>query len=74
MSENMNNSQELKQNELEQAAGGAGARYIIYTVVKGDTLSKIAGRYGVTVNDLVYWNRIADPNLIVVGQKLKIYI
>ncbi len=71
MSENKN---ELNVNELEKAAGGAASRYIVYTVVKGDTLGKIAGIYGVTVNELAAWNNIANPNLILIGQKLKIYI
>jgi len=42
----------------------------IYTVVKGDTLTKIASKFGVTVADLVGWNGIKNPDLIVVGQKL----
>ena len=71
MSEIKNN--EMNQNELEKAAGGASGNYIVYTVVKGDTLGRIANAYGVTVKDLVRWNNIADPNLILVGQRLKIY-
>ena len=43
-----------------------------YTVVSGDTLSKIAGRFGTTVARLVAANSIADPNLIRVGETLKI--
>ena len=70
MSENM---QEVNSEQMEEAAGGAGSRYIIYTVVKGDCLNKIAHRYHVTVDDLVRWNRIANPRLILVGQQLKIY-
>ena len=66
--------QEINPEEMEQAAGGAGAKYIIYTVVKGDSLNKIGKRYGVTVDDLVRWNKISNPRLILVGQKLKIYI
>jgi LysM repeat protein len=45
---------------------------IIYTVVKGDTLSKIAKAFGVTVANLVTWNGIKNPNAINIGQKLKI--
>lgn len=41
-----------------------------YTVVSGDTLSEIALRYGVTVDQLVKTNQINDPNLIYIGQKL----
>ena len=43
-----------------------------YTVVKGDTLSEIAQKYGTTVDTLVQLNGIKDPNLIVVGQVLKL--
>jgi len=43
-----------------------------YEVQPGDTLSSIAARYDVTVEDLVKANDIVDPNLIKVGQKLVI--
>ena len=43
-----------------------------YTVVKGDTLSGIAARFGTTVADLVSANNITNPNLIYPGQVLVI--
>lgn len=43
-----------------------------YTVKKGDSLSKIAARFGTSVNALVSANGIKDPNLINVGQVLTI--
>lgn len=43
---------------------------IYYTVKRGDTLSKIAQMFNVTVNDLVKWNNIKDPNFIVAGERL----
>lgn len=44
-----------------------------YKVVKGDTLSKIAKKYGTTVNDIVAANpAIKNPNLISVGQAIVI--
>lgn len=43
-----------------------------YTVKKGDTLSAIAIKYKTTVAKLVKDNNIKDPNLIYVGQKIKI--
>ena len=43
-----------------------------HTVVKGDTLAKIAKKYGTTVNNLVKLNGIKNPNIIKVGQKLKV--
>lgn len=43
-----------------------------YVVKSGDNLTKIAKMCGTTVNDLVRINGIANPNLIRVGQVLKI--
>lgn len=45
---------------------------IIYTVVSGDTLSKIAAKYGTTYQKLAEYNGISNPNVINVGQKIKI--
>ena len=46
--------------------------YEIYKVVAGDNLTKISKKYGTTVAELVKINNIANPNLIFVGQELKI--
>jgi LysM repeat protein len=43
-----------------------------YTVVSGDTLSALAKTFGTTVSNLAAANSIADPNLIRVGQQLKV--
>lgn len=43
-----------------------------YTVQRGDTLSRIAKRYGVTVQYLVNLNGITNPNLIYTGQLIKV--
>ena len=43
-----------------------------YQVVGGDTLYKIAAMHGVTVQDIVDANSIANPNMIYPGQMLKI--
>jgi LysM repeat protein len=39
-----------------------------YIVQPGDTLSTIAEEFGLSVDDLVRYNRIRDPDLIFVGQ------
>lgn len=47
-----------------------GQTTVNYTVVKGDTLSRLAKHFGVSVNALVQANGIANPNLIRIGQVL----
>ena len=46
--------------------------YITYVVKKGDTLSKIASRHGLTYTELAKYNTITNSNLIKVGQVIKI--
>lgn len=47
---------------------------IIYVVQSGDTLYKIANRYGVTVEKLVQDNQLDKPNSLVVGQDIVVDI
>lgn len=44
----------------------------VYTVKSGDTLSGIAAKYGTTYQAIAQYNGIANPNVISVGQKIKI--
>ena len=50
------------------AAPGDG----LYTVQPGDTLNRIAQRFGMSVQGLMALNGIYDPNRILVGQQLRI--
>lgn len=43
---------------------------VTHEVRRGESLSRIAQRYGVRTADLQEWNNIRDPSLIVVGQTL----
>lgn len=45
---------------------------VMHTVAANETLSAIAANYGVSVNQIVAYNEINDPNNIQVGQVLKI--
>ena len=43
-----------------------------YTVVKGDTLWQIAKKHGITLQKLLELNTIKNPNVIQIGQKIRI--
>ena len=63
------------QSLVNQKLGGAkparpAAQY--YTVQRGDNLTRIANKYGTSVNQLVAWNGIKNANLIYAGQKLRV--
>lgn len=45
---------------------------ITYRVKRGDTMSKIANRYGVTTSQIKNWNNLSS-NKLSVGRRLKIY-
>ena len=66
--------QRLRVNGSAPAAGGsattAGAR--VHVVARGDSLSAIAARYGITVSAVMAANGIRSANLIIVGQRLRI--
>lgn len=53
-------------------SSSASFGYSSYTVKSGDTLSGIAARFGTTVAELARINNIADPDIIYVGQVIKI--
>ena len=46
---------------------------INYRIQRGDTLWGISNRYGVTIQNLVNWNNIKNPNLIYSGNTIIIY-
>lgn len=53
-------------------APNASPKFHIYKVRRGDTLSRIANRHRVTINNLKRWNNIRSTR-IKPGQRLKIY-
>lgn len=59
-------------NEADIAGLASGTTQKTYKVVSGDTLSKIAKKYGTTVDTLVALNGIKNKNLIYVGQIIKL--
>ena len=51
---------------------GQGIKEVPYNVQKGDSLGGIASRFGVKLSDLANLNNISRPDLIKVGQKIKV--
>jgi LysM repeat protein len=45
-----------------------------YVIAAGDTMSGIAKKFGVTMQALLSANNLTDPNLVRVGQKIKVPI
>jgi LysM repeat protein len=43
-----------------------------YTVKEGDTFLRIAMEHGISWRDLAIWNKLSNPNLITVGQELRV--
>lgn len=58
--------------EEDPAAQPPGTKLIRHTIERGDRLGAIAGRYGVSIEDVKTWNGLEDDT-IKWGQKLKIY-
>ncbi|MCG1039711.1 peptidoglycan DD-metalloendopeptidase family protein [Mycetohabitans sp. B7] len=57
---------------LLSACGSAPVGSGFYRVVRGDTLSRIAQRHGQSVAAIARWNNLPNPNVIAVGQVLRV--
>ena len=64
-----NDKVNLKDEQMDQITGGS---ILPYRVQPGDSLAVIAKKYNVTVEQLMKWNDIKDPSMLLVGQQLKI--
>lgn len=62
----------VKYLTIVSTSSPSAAADTVYVVVKGDTLSGIASKFCTTYQKLAAYNGIANPNLINVGQKIKI--
>ncbi len=57
---------------LQNIPETAKRTYLVHTVRKGESLSKVANKYGVTVNDLADANNISTRTKLSIGVKLRI--
>ena len=68
----LNNPNLIVVGQRLRVPGSAGNTYGIHTVTSGETLSSIASRYGTAIGRLAKLNKIANVNMISIGQKLKV--
>ena len=54
------------------AAGSRNLRDPAYIVQPGDTLYSIAWRYGIDYRTLASWNELDNPDLILIGQRIRL--
>lgn len=69
---NIKNPDLISVGQVLNIRGNSKETVTTYTIKSGDTLSEIAQRHGTTVNAIASANGISNPNLISVGQTLKI--
>ena len=59
----------MNDEQMNQVTGGSVLSYIVQP---GDTLGAIAKKYNVTIEQLMKWNNITNPDILMVGQQLVI--
>ena len=57
----------MNDEQIDKVSGGS---ILPYRVKAGDSLAKIAQMYNVTIEQLMQWNNIKDPNFLAVDQQL----
>jgi membrane-bound lytic murein transglycosylase D len=57
-----------------KSSASGGSRPVSYQVRSGDTLSRIAQVFGVSVSELVNWNGISKSSVLRPGQKLTVNV
>ena len=62
----------LKLPNATASSSSSSSSYKSYTIVSGDTLGKIANRFGTTYQEIARINGIPNPDKISVGQVIKI--
>jgi membrane-bound lytic murein transglycosylase D len=58
----------------KRSAASGNSRSVSYKVRSGDSLSRIAKLFGVTVSDLVNWNGISKQSMLRPGQRLTVNV
>jgi membrane-bound lytic murein transglycosylase D len=59
--------------EGAESVAPAGRRVVTIRVKRGDTISTLAVRHGVTRKEIMQWNNITNPDRLQMGQELSLY-
>lgn len=59
-------------NPQGQATAAPSTAFVLYNVMAGDTIASIASKYNTTAEAIAQLNNLADPNVLTLGQQLKI--
>ncbi len=66
--------QKLRIHQATLQEGSDPFHPVVYTVRKGDSLYRIARRFGISMRDLRQWNRDRIRGTLKPGQRLKVYV
>ncbi len=58
--------------EAQASGQQPGENYISHVIGSGETLNKISAKYGVSVQEIIKANMLADPNRLLVGETIKV--
>lgn len=67
-------SSRIYPGQILKVADGGGSDYVVHKIRRGDTLSRIAQKYRISISHIISANDIDDPDELTVGTKLKIYV
>ena len=63
----------LKPSNIDKTRREFNLTSVTHRVRSGENLGTIARKYGVTVRQIINWNKLRNPNSLRVGQRLEIY-
>jgi membrane-bound lytic murein transglycosylase D len=61
-------------NRTSSVPSTAAMRSITYKVRSGDSLARIAGKFGIQIKDIVTWNQLDKKKYLQPGQRLKLFV
>ncbi|OQC08155.1 MAG: Beta-hexosaminidase [Candidatus Hydrogenedentes bacterium ADurb.Bin101] len=70
--ETLKPEQKTESSPMETVTPPLNTRKVVHTIKQGETLTAIANKYGVTVKDIMGWNKMQDAN-IKFGANLDVY-